>query len=172
MGIKYRIASLNDVTNIFLLNKKWGTTTSFKKKYITICFSESEVLVLVQKGNIVVAELENKIIGYYLINDVYETALTKKYKELLNDSISTGKIPNGSYAHHTQAVVDVGYMRQGIGKSMLDFLKRHLSDRYDFLMGSIRKNNLKAKEAHVKSGWIIFYENIDRWVVFTDVSQV
>jgi len=171
MEINYKIASLKDVTDVFLLNQKWINVKNFENGYITNCFSESEILSLVQKRNIVTAEIENKIIGYYLINDLYETELTKKRKEIVSDSILNGEIPDGLYVYHTQAVVDRDYMRRGIAKKMLNYLKKQVSNRYDFLMGSIRKNNLTAKAAHVKSGWEIFHEDRYGWVVFTDVTQ-
>lgn len=171
----YRKAELRDSEMIMQLNHKFyqaflkgDTEYGFLKNE----FSLYQIRSLIEKTEVVVAEKDHEVIGYYLINSIFETETVTKRKLIVSEFISTGKIKDAQFVYLTQAVVDKPHMGKGVGKELLKHLKRLVTDRFDYLIGYIDFQNLHAKEAHLRSGWVIFAEMGTGWLAMNDVNAL
>ena len=91
----YRQAKLSDSLDISRLNHKFYQAFiegDKDKGFLKNEFSINEIETLVQEGEIVVAEHENNVIGYYLTNSIFETETIKIRKLLVETLIKEGKI--------------------------------------------------------------------------------
>lgn len=171
--MNYRQAKLTDSLAILQLNHKFYQAFmdgDKDKGFLKIEFSLAEIETLIKENEIVVAENENDVIGYYLTNSIFETETIIKRKRLVEDLIKQGKIKNAKYAFLTQAVVDKPYMGQGVAKQLLKTLKHLVRNKFDYLIGYIDAENLNAREAHLKSGWLIFTDMGNGCLAMTEVN--
>lgn len=173
--MEYRQAKLDDCKAILLLNHKYYQAFIDGEKdkgFIKNKFTHEQIQALIMQNEVVVAELDDTIIGYYLTNSIFETEVIKKRKSVVEGLVREGKIKNARYVYLTQAVIDKPYMGNGIAKELLKHLKTIVKDKFDYLIGNIDKENLNAKEAHLKSGWIIFADTESGWLAMTDVKVI
>lgn len=169
----YRQAKPTDGLAIMQLNHKFYQAFidgDKDKGFLKNEFTLKEIETLISENEVVVAEKENEVIGYYLTNSIFETETIRKRKHLVEVLINQGKIENAKYAFLTQAVVDKPYMGQGIAKHLLKTLKHLVRNKFDYLIGYIDAENLNAREAHLKSGWTIFTDIGSGCLAVTDVN--
>lgn len=170
----YRQAKLPDSSDILRLNHRFYQAFidgDKDKGFLKNEFLLNEIETLIEEGEIVVAENESGVIGYYLTNSIFETETIRKRKLIVDDLIKEGRIRNAKYALLTQAVVDKPYMGQGVAKELLKILKQLVRGKFDYLIGYIDAENLNAKEAHLKSGWIIFADMGNGCLAMTEVNK-
>jgi len=170
----YRQANQSDSSAILRLNHKYYQAFidgDKDKGFLKNEFTLDEIETLIREGEIVAAEKKNEVIGYYLTNSVFETETIKKRKQIVENLIKEGKIENARYALLTQAVVDKPYMGQGVAKELLKTLKHLVKNKFDYLIGYIDAENVNAREAHLKSGWIIFTEMGNGCLAMTEVNK-
>lgn len=168
-----RKAKLSDSLHIAELNNKFYLAYidgNKEKGFLKNEFSIEEIEILINADEIVVAECENIVIGYYLTNSIIETKTIKRRKDIVKILIADGKLENGKYVFLTQAVVDKPFMGKGVAKKLLLVLKEQVKDKFDYLIGYIDSENLNAKEAHLKSGWIIFTDIENGYLAYTKVN--
>lgn len=157
-----RLANVDDIPAIMLLNKKWTVTsleTAEKENGFLYCdnFSHDDLHKMVTHNEVALALYRRVVVGYY-IND--------NHSRLLGDYISAisflkdRKIisKTSKVSMRTQIVVEKEFQRMGLPNAMLHFLKPYLSIKYDLLF-SIGLNQNPKKLAHQKAGWQIIFEN-------------
>nr|WP_121271720.1 GNAT family N-acetyltransferase [Pedobacter schmidteae] len=155
----YRPASKVDGNAITALNNKFYQAfleDDKQKGFLKNKFTLDEIETLIASGEVVVAEFQGEVIGYYLTNSIFESEAIRKRKLHVQELIEVGTIRNVRYVYHTQAVVDRPYMGKGVGKALLKNLKKLISSKFDYLIGYIDQENLNARLAHTKSGWEVF----------------
>ena len=96
------------------------------------------------------------MVGYYLLNDLFETKTLSQRKDIIQDLIEQGKLPNGNYAYSLQCATDLHYLNRGISKLTLSLLKELTRSRYDFFIGIMDKENEWTIKVHQNSEWFIF----------------
>lgn len=171
----YRQAKPTDSAGILHLNHKFYQAFiegNKDKGFLKNEFSLNQIVSLIDAGEIVVAENELGVIGYYLTNSIFETKTIKERKLIVDKLIKEGRIEDAKYAFLTQAVVDKPFMGQGIARVLLTKLKLLVRHKFDFLIGYIDFENLNAKEAHLKSGWNIFAEMEGGYLAMTRVDSI
>ena len=151
-----RAAEPSDCRSIVSLNLKW--CEAYKKGcknngFLKNSFSFDQIQTLIADKQVVVAESQSEIIGYYLSNSLYDNGTTEISKRLIPGLILQGKLPAARYAYHSQAAINSHFMRQGISKKLLKELRKLVSARFDYLVGLIDKENLRSQEASLRSGW-------------------
>lgn len=126
---------------------------------------------IINVNEIVIAVNGNDIIGYYLTCSAFETETIKKRKLIVDDLIKKAEIEDVRYSLLTQGVVDLPYMGQGIAKELLKHLKYLVRNKFDYLIGYIDAENIDAKAAHLKSGWVIFAEMSNGCLAMKEVKK-
>lgn len=170
----YRKAVLSDAKSISHLNYSFYQAFILGDKdkgFLKNNFSIEEIESLIKASEIVVAEINSCVIGYYLTNSIHINETIEKRKKIIDELIENGEIPNGKYVYLTQAVVDKPFMQKGIAKELLKHLKTQVSAKFDFLIGFIDVENLNAKEAHLKSGWNIISPIESGYLAMTRTEQ-
>lgn len=169
----YRPAILQDSDSVLKLNNKYCQAffdNEKEKGFLKFEFTLSQIQTLIIQNEVVVAEWEENVIGYYLTNSIFEMDTILKRKIIVNELIQSGTIEDAKYVFLTQAAVDKSYMGKGIAKEMLKTLKRLVKDKFDYLIGLIDFENYNAKVAHLKSGWVIFAETETGWLAMTETN--
>ncbi|HET8964398.1 MAG TPA: GNAT family N-acetyltransferase [Chitinophagales bacterium] len=169
----YREARIADCKDILLLNQRFYKAFldgEKEKGFLKNQFTLEQIQALVEHHEVVISELQGKLIGYYLVNSIFETDEVRRRKRIVEELIYDGKIENAKYVYLTQAVVDKPFMGKGVAKELLKSLKKLVSNKFEFLIGNIDFENLNAKEAHLRSGWIIFKETEKGWLALTNVK--
>ena len=175
MTVNYRKAEPEDIPHIYSLNAMYCrayTENTKDKGFLKNSFTLIEIGGLVDANEIVVAENGGNIIGYYLVNSIYNTTKTiLKRQHIIDKLIADGVLPAGRYVYLTQAAVSLHFMKKGIAKELLVQLKILIRDRFDFLIGFIDRENNNAKEAHLRSGWKIIAEMDDGYLALTETVK-
>jgi hypothetical protein len=174
-SINYRSAKPDDSESILALNIKWSKAffDGFKEKgFLKNPFTFEQILKLIESKEIVVAENNSKVIGYYLINSIFENDVIKERREIIDKLVSKNELPSGRYVYLTQAAIELEYMGKGVAKNLLKELKQLVSERFDFLIGNIDKENHNAREAHLRSGWKIIFEIEKGHLAVTETNSI
>jgi hypothetical protein len=122
LNIIYRVADVSDSEAITKLNNKYYRAfleNDKQKGFLKSSFTSDQIEALIKSNEVVVAELGNQVVGYYLTNSIFETESNKIRKLKVYSLIEKGEIENARYVFHTQAVVDKPFMGNGIAKQLL-----------------------------------------------------
>jgi len=157
-----RLAKLEDINEIQILNRKWTVKSlDFDNKNDGFLFCEEykpeDLKKIIESKEIAVATTKNEVIAYY-INDNHSHLLSQyesAIKQLIQDDIIS---ENLRVSKRTQIVVEKDFHRLGLPSQMLKLLKPYLTIKYDLLF-SIGINENPKRIAHEKAGWKIVYEN-------------
>lgn len=119
-------------------------------------FSNETFTELIHRNQITVTDFNNKIIGYYLLNNFSKDGIIGKHEDfvsMLKQKDKISKLLNICVG--AQAVVDTEFMGSGIRSLMLDTLVGNMKGRYEYLFATIAKDNPRAFKAHTRDGWIV-----------------
>jgi hypothetical protein len=170
----YRPANIYDGKAITKLNNKYYRAfleNDKQKGFLKTSFTLNQIESIIEAGEVVVAEFENQVIGYYLTNSIIETESNKAREFKVKGLIETGELGSARYVYQTQAVVEKQFMGNGVARELLKNLKKLVSPKFDYLIGYIDNENSNAKEAHLKSGWLIFADIEGGCLAMTKVTD-
>lgn len=157
-----RNGSVKDLANLTHLNHKWQKSVvgeNSKDGYLGAELSAATFLELIRKEQIIVAEVMNLVIGYYLLNNVSREGVIGLHLDIVKTLRANNIInPSLKIIVGAQAIVDKEFMGLGIRTRMLDALSKNVCSKFDLLFGTIAKDNPKAYAAHTKDGWIVVGE--------------
>lgn len=158
-----RNANEKDIEQLMPLNQKWqkaALTQTLKNGYLGASFSQETFSELIAKNQVVLAEFDKNIIGYYLLNNVSKDGVIGMHAAIVTHLKSNGGIDEKlKVCVGAQAVVDKDFMGSGIRLFMLTKLVDNVRNSYDFLFSTIAKDNPRAYKAHTKDGWFVVDEN-------------
>ena len=167
LELSCRVAEARDVAEIAALNAFWvsaGNSAHRSGGYLSYPFERHVVAAIVAAEHCVVAEHEGRVVGYYLINAVARTPTIEKREQIVKELVAAGGIPPARYAFQTQAAVHPGMRGRRIGRRLLRELKVLVAHRYDCLLGEVWRDNLNARVAHERVGWICVAEIPEGWL--------
>ena len=159
-----RFATLNDVPEIETLNQKWlvpNIDTADKTNGFLFGdpLKTSDFKKIILAGELTVASLNNKIIGYYLFDNYSDTEVLRQYSTYISELISKGYIEQKiRISKRAQAVIEKDFQNNGLSKMLFPLLLTETKEKYDVLFSVVSKQNPKLI-AHQKSGWSIISEN-------------
>ena len=159
--VTIRDATTNDINAIAALNTKWqrAFVADINDGYIGAAFSIETIRQLTELGQITIAYHNETIAGYYLANNISKDGVIGRHEEIVASLKQQQIIPNHyNIIVGAQVVIDSPYMGSGIRRLMLEHLGDALADRYDYLFGTIAKDNVRACIAHPRDGWQIIGE--------------
>ncbi len=151
-------AQLKDIDAISKLNKKWlthniniiDTSNGF---LFGDAFTTKDLEKIILHKEIIVAKLNNNIIGYYLLDNFSKSQILQEHKILVSEFLlSNSKYKNLNISLRMQCVVDLQYQMQGLSKQMFHLLLKQINKKYNLLFATASKANPKIA-AHTSSGW-------------------
>ncbi|HEY8562819.1 MAG TPA: GNAT family N-acetyltransferase [Pyrinomonadaceae bacterium] len=172
--IQYNTAQISDSDQIVSLNLLWVNAFekgNFQKGFVRYAFSRDEIISLIKANEVVVARNDFTVVGYYLINSLFEKEIGRIRRKTAELQIAAGTLPGARYVYQCQAAVHPDYQNKGIGKMLLSTLKRQVQSQFDIIISGINKDNEYAKSAHLKSGWVIVCDNGGEYLVYTKTGQ-
>lgn len=146
-----------------------------KNGFVRIELSQTEISEIIKSEMIVVAKLNNNIVGYYLLASGCNTEKSYNYLKKECDTLTyKGKIiTEYRVAYGTQACVDINFRGNNLGTLLFHKILNLLHKRYDILLGSITKENHKGFELSTKriSG-ITIKETKERSFILFDIENL
>ncbi len=162
VGIIVRVALMTDLDSLLCLNEKWQKVnlSNLKDGYVGAVFAPTTFLELMDRKQVVVADLNGIIVGYYLLNNYSREGIIGKHELIVSKLRGEGLFgDNDQVCVGAQAVVDTDYMGKGIRQAMLTKLTDTVKNKYQFLFATIAKDNLRAYKAHTNDGWKVLGED-------------
>jgi len=160
-SFKIRCADIGDIISLIDLNRRWQKTNleSLKNGFLSAEFGYDTFLALVQNKEIVIAEIEGNIAGYYLVNNYSIDGILIRHQKMVDDLIAKSLIPiNSKVGLGVQVLIDLNYQGIGLMDKMLHYLINLMAHKYEFLFSTISKENQKSLSAHIRSNWRVVDE--------------
>jgi hypothetical protein len=174
--VTIRQAKPGDEIGLHELNQRW--TKEFighdkSRGFLTSLYTCNEFRQIIDMREIVVAEVENKIIiGWCLVNNCIENRVLNFSREKVilfkNDSLipMTSKV-----ALALQWCVDGDYQGKGIIKYLFNGFCNLLDGRYDLVEASVLKQNPAGNKATQSLGMQTIFEDDERYYRITYIKN-
>lgn len=171
VDIEVRSATKNDLVYLVQLNQKFQKSilgNKIQDGYVGAAFSTETFLELINRNQIVVTQFQQRLVGYYLLNNFSKDGVIGKHEDIVNELKSKQKIAKElSICVGAQAIVDNEFMGSGIRPLMLQRLAQNVQGKFDYLFATIAKDNPRAFKAHTRDGWeVVDEDNILYFVVY------
>lgn len=167
--ITIRNAVKSDIAELIALNSKWQKANLPARNtdgYVGALFSQDTLTELIKRDQVVVAYDGLKLAGYYLLNTYSKEGVIGKHTGMVAGMKGKGLLEQKAIVGvGLQVVVDTAYMGSGILKAMFIMLAANVQEKYDFMFGTIAKDNPRSLKAHIKSGFTIPGEEEDFWYI-------
>lgn len=163
-SINISLADSSYISKIIELGSSFHISTlspEDKKNGFLDCpiYTPDELSRIIYHKGMAIAQHNNQVVGYYLIDNWSENVITQTNKKIVNELIQKGVLPaDKRIAPRVQIVVKIVYQNIGLPKRLLNFLIPTLSCRFDILFSIGVASNPK-KHSHIKSGWKMIYED-------------
>ncbi|GGD72953.1 hypothetical protein GCM10011514_41310 [Emticicia aquatilis] len=173
IDVKICSAEFINVQKLVILNHKWQKAAlgdQLQDGYIGAAFSTDTFYAIIEKKQIVITEYNDEVIGYYLLNNISKDGVIGRHEEIVKELKNSGIIDKKkNICVGGQVVVDSSYMGSGIRQQMLKELVSNMKGCYDFLFGTIAKDNPRAYTAHTRDGWKVYGEDDNLFFVLYEV---
>lgn len=154
--MKIVTATSENITQLSALNQKWQKgkeATASGNGYVGALFSADTFAQLIDKKQVVIAMDEQILAGYYLVNNVSKNGVIGLHQDIVDRLRSRGTIAQHlRVAVGAQVIVDTPYMGTGLAKAMLLQLAENIRGRFDYMFGTIAKDNPRSLNAHKRIG--------------------
>ena len=121
--------------------------------FIRIEYSRSDLQAIITHKEIVVAIINDIVVGYYLIGRMSGNTALDYQKTKAMSLFSSREIPFEQIGYGCQVCIDEAYRNNGLFAQMLQALVRQVKDKYHYLLCSVSDDNSVSKETHTKNGW-------------------
>jgi hypothetical protein len=148
-----RSANHVDIDALVQLNSAWQKSElkDLSNGFLSVAYDHSSFKEIVNNNDIVVYELDLKIIGYALVNSVRRTMHIQNVEEFHNRSFQPAR--NGQVGYSYQIILDTPFQGKGlfpvVERATLTFFK----SKYIALVSAIDRNNYRSIAAHRKTNW-------------------
>lgn len=157
--IANRLALLEDLEGINKINEFWfgkWEARDFKNGFLGSLFSRDEVERLIIANRAVVATIEDRVVGYSLLNDgLIRNPIFLRISQWLNSHVES----KSGYAYLAHIAVDIDFLNKKVNKGLLEFVRHQFKDQYRFFFGFVFQANAHALNSHLQSGWRILDQN-------------
>lgn len=158
LSVACRIAEIRDVPSLVFLCARWqrDQVPNTQGGFLQLKYDSNTFLNLVADSSVIVAEANGTVAGYYLVNSRSDDPAVSLHRNKVEELKREERIPpEAKIALGSQALLDSPLQGKGIRKMLLIRLVEHLKGRYDYLFGTILRENTRAFRAHTGDGWQI-----------------
>jgi RimJ/RimL family protein N-acetyltransferase len=152
--VTIRTALMNDVAELLKLNEKWfkPNLESFDNGFLTVVYDVEFFKKAVKNEDILLFEnSDGKILGYALVNNVMNTEHIEKVRKqyaAIRPELQTKRI-----AFSFQILLDTELQGTGFIKTAHKACMRYFKDKYEILVTTAGKDNVRSIRIHTKLGW-------------------
>jgi RimJ/RimL family protein N-acetyltransferase len=152
-NITLRQATAVDISDLVTLNRNWykANLDNFDHGFLSVTYDSSFFDSIISNNDIFVFHLNNKLLGYVLVNTVLETDHIKNIRQqyfYAKPDNSTRKI-----AFSYQILIDTELHGTGFFYEAQNTYGQFFKTKYDLLVSTVSKENLRSVNAHKKAGW-------------------
>ncbi|HUM53418.1 MAG TPA: GNAT family N-acetyltransferase, partial [Chitinophagales bacterium] len=126
--------------------------------FIRIEYDREDIEKIIDHKEIVIATVNEKVVGYYLVgkrSEKIELEQQKVMSLILHDS---GKFEYKRIGFGCQVCIDKAFRNNGLFGQMLIELVNALSEKYTHLLCTISDDNNISMKTHLKNGWKLMDE--------------
>jgi hypothetical protein len=163
IDVDLRSATKKDIDQLIYLNEKFHKSNPLirlESGYIGAIFPRKTFQELIHLDQVLIGVSANKIISYYLVNNYSNEGVIGLQLDMVNALKSSGILnENDSVCHGVQVVVDYEFMGSGIRTLLFNELCSRMKVNYQYLFGTVAKDNLRSLKALKRDGYAIVGEN-------------
>jgi hypothetical protein len=175
IDVNLRSATIQDIDSLIYLNKKFhksNPTIKLENGYIGAIFPRKTFQELIQLDQIVIGESAHKIIGYYLVNTYSNEGVIGLQLEMVNTLKSSGILnKNDAVCHGAQVAIDDEFMGSGIRTLLFNELCSRMKINYQYLFGTVAKDNSRSLKTVTRDGYAIVGENSTLYYILCNLED-
>lgn len=151
-----KIGEKADLPDLINLNRKWYKPNLAKKNngFLSVMYNEFFFETIIANNDVLIFLIENNAVGYVLVNTVVETLHINKVKAEYYMHKPDAKSMNIAYSY--QILLDKPLQGTGFFYEAKNQYVKHFKKKYDLLVSTVNKENIRSIKAHKKAGWSFF----------------
>lgn len=173
--IDIRLAVIEDIEQLILLNKKWqrnllGVNTM--KGFLSGSFDVATFKRLIADKAVVIAMDGNAVEAYMLSVNHINEGILQEHREVADSLKEKGIIKNDArVAIGIQTAVQEIFHGTGLISLVRNEFRQLLSNRFDYLFTTISKENHRSYKSATNFGWQIVGENEEHYYLILPVTN-
>lgn len=172
-NIQIRTAQAGDIPDLLRLNRGWlrqNLSGDTSKGFVSGAFDEHDFQDMVGDRMISVAEDGSKVVAYMLsMNNAASDILTEHTNKAQEIKRNKTVDKNSRIAVGVQTAVEEQYHGTGLIISVRKHFLTLLSDRFDYLLTTISKQNVRSYKSATKFGWQVIGDNGEHYFLILKV---
>jgi|GEM_PF-2293876 len=169
-----RRAKSNDAHELSVLNAKWhfhdlannNLTNGFLQGQP---YSAEEFELIIKNNEIVLADINNRIAGYYLFDNITKNPTSMEYEKRITLLVEKKLITEFPISRRAQAVIDDEFQGNGLYKHLFTTLNNLCKEKYMTVFSMAHKRNPKIA-ANFTIGWKIINEDENFYNVYYNIN--
>jgi RimJ/RimL family protein N-acetyltransferase len=152
-NIYTRIGEKRDIPYLVNLNKNWykPNLQDTNNGFLSVIYDDILFETIIANNDILVFVGENKVVGYVLVNTVIITHHINKVKAEFFRQKPEAK--NLKIAFSYQILFDKPLQGSGFFYVAKNQYVKHFKQKYDLLVSTVNKENIRSIKAHKNAGW-------------------
>lgn len=172
-SIDMRPAAANDIPEMMELNHKWlrqNLGNDISQGFLSGAFSQQDFEDMIADKMICVAIDKGRVVAYMLSMNNAKLDILAEHKEMADEIRKNKTISkNSRVAVGIQTAVEEEYHGSGLIIMVRKFFLKMLSDRFDYLLTTISKQNIRSYKSATKFGWQIVGDNEEHFFLILKV---
>lgn len=143
----------NDTINLVALNKLWfkPNLKNNDNGFLSVTYDSTFFETIIENDDLLVFERESKIVGYVLVNTIFNTQHIENIKSEYFELKPQAK--QNKIAFSYQILVDKILQGTGFFYTAQQEYFKYYKSKYELLISTVSKENLRSITAHKKAGW-------------------
>jgi L-amino acid N-acyltransferase YncA len=148
-----RLATSSDIEDLLRLNHSWykDNLDSLDDGFLSVTFNQDFFELAVGNQDIIVFDRNGSLLGYALVNTVMETEFVQTLRSQYLELRPTHVAMKTAYCY--QIVTNLELHGTGFYQEMHPICVRHFKTKYEILVSTISKENIRSIHAHKKLGY-------------------
>lgn len=164
-NFKVRNAVLADIPNLVRLNQSWlkANLDNYENGFLSVAYDENSFGIIIGNNDLLVFLKESQIVGYVLVNSIQvDERVNKLRNEYFNKRAENLQ---KKIAFNYQILIDKPMQGTGCLYEAQKAYTIYYKKKYDLLVSTINKHNIRSINAHKKSGWNFINTTNNHYIV-------
>ena len=164
-NISIRAAIILDIPELVKLNNDWDKQCrdNYNNGFLSVTYDSTFFKKIIENNDIYVFVIDDRLRGYVLVNTVNETDhiinLKQEYFQSQPKNISK------KIAFSYQILLDRELQGTGFFYEAQNRYKQLFKTKYDLLVSTVNKQNIRSLFAHKKAGWAFIYSKNNYYII-------
>ena len=164
-NVKVRQASSADILDLVTLNHNWfrENLDNLDHGFLSVTYDTIFFENIIRNNDIFVFHFDIKLLGYVLVNTVIETDHIKRIRQQYFKSRPQNSIKNIAFSY--QILINKELHGNGFFYEAQNIYLQFFKTKYDVLVSTINKENLRSLNAHKKAGWTFIVTTNNYYII-------